>query len=326
MSSARTDPAPSAAGLPAAARKAGGSRSAGMSFAARRRLFLVALGLPAVLYVLLVAVWPIAVGLYYSLFEYNLIRPHRSEFVGLGNYVRFFTDPTASSSVINTFVFTIASVAAEFVLGLGLALLLWRDDAFNRWALALVLIPLSITPLVFGLVANALLGADFGLIGYYLAHWGISDPRGMFADPFQAMLALILIDVWQWTPLMALILLAGLKALPPDILEAAEVDGATGRQRFAIIVFPLLLPSVFLALVLRTMDAFRVFDSVFVTTRGGPGNSTNVLMYYSVKEGLEFFNIGFASAIATVTLACIGVFAAAFILLIRSADRRAYGA
>ena len=302
---------------------AGETAGGGITFRQRRRLFMLALGLPAVVYVILVAVWPIAQGLWYSLYDYNLLKPRLTEFIGLDNYARFLSDPDAFRSIVNTFVFTIASVGIEFVLGFVVALLLWRDDLFNRMVLPFILLPLAITPLVFGLVASALLGAEFGLVGYYLAEWGISDPRGVFADPFQAMLALILIDVWQWTPLMALILLAGLKALPADILEAAEVDGATRWQRFVIIVVPLLLPAIFLALVLRTMDAFRVFDSVFVTTRGGPGESTNVLMYFAVKEGLEFFNIGFASAIAMVTLACIGVFAAIFILLIRSADRRA---
>lgn len=294
----------------------------GLSYRQRRRLFMLCLGLPAVAYVVLVAVWPIAEGFWYSLFDYNLLRPRRTEFVGLDNYARFLDEPAAFRSIVNTFVFTVAAVGLEFVLGFAIALLLWRDDLFNRLVLPFILLPLSITPIVFGLVASALLGAEFGLVGYWLAEWGISDPRGMFADPFQAMLALVLIDVWQWTPLMALILLAGLKALPTDLVEAAEVDGASGVQRFVLIVVPLLLPAIFLALVLRTMDAFRVFDSVFVTTRGGPGESTNVLMYYAVKEGLEFFNIGFASAIAMVTLACIGVFAALFILLIRSADRR----
>jgi multiple sugar transport system permease protein len=293
-----------------------------LAYKERRALFLLALGAPAFVYVLAIAVWPIAQGLWFSLFDYNLIRPHRTEFVGLENYARFLEDPTAFRAIVNTFVFTIASVAIEFVLGFVIALLLWRDDAFNRIVLALILLPLSITPLVFGLVASALLGPEFGLLGHILAEWGITDPRGMFADPFQAMLALVLIDVFQWTPLMALILLAGLKALPTDILEASEVDGATSLQRFSIIVFPLMLPAIFLALVLRTMDAFRVFDSVFVTTRGGPGDATNVLMYFSVKEGLEFFNIGFASAIANVTLLCIAVFAAIFIALIRSADTR----
>jgi len=297
-------------------------QSRSLAFKQRRALFLFALGTPALLYVLAIAVWPIAQGLWYSLYDYNLIRPHRAEFVGIENYTRFLEDPAAFRAVVNTFVFTFASVAIEFVLGFVIALLLWRDDVFNRIVLSLILLPLAITPLVFGLVANALLGPEFGLVGHYLAAWEISDPRGMFADPFQAMLALVLIDVFQWTPLMALILLAGLKALPTDILEAAEVDGATGLQRFVIIVVPLMLPAIFLALVLRTMDAFRVFDSVFVTTRGGPGDATNVLMYFSVKEGLEFFNIGFASAIANVTLVCIAVFAAVFIALIRSADTK----
>ena len=122
---------------------------------------------------------------------------------------------------------------------------------------------------------------------------------------------------------MALILLAGLKSLPTDILEAAEADGATAGQRFRIIILPMLLPAVFLALVLRTMDAFRVFDIVFATTNGGPADATDVLMIYGVKQGLQFFNIGFASAIANVMIVCIAVFAVAFILLVRRADRRA---
>lgn len=124
---------------------------------------------------------------------------------------------------------------------------------------------------------------------------------------------------------MALILLAGLKALPGDILEASEVDGATALQRLRIIVIPLMLPSILLALTLRTIDAFRIFDSVYVTTGGGPGNATNTLMLHAVKQGLEFFNIGRASAISNLTLICIAVIAAGFILLIRKADRKANG-
>jgi multiple sugar transport system permease protein len=296
----------------------------GLSFAARRQLFMVLLGLPALVYVVVVAVWPIAQGLWFSLFDYNLIRPHRTAFVGLENYVRLLDDPTALRAIVNTFVFTIASVAIELVLGLAIALLLWRDDRFNRLALALILVPLSITPLAVGLVFNALLQADFGIIGYHLAQSGLSDPRGLFATAAGAMAALVLIDVWQWTPLMALILLAGLKSLPPDILEAAEVDGASARQRLFSIILPLMLPAIFLALILRTMDAFRLFDSVFVTTKGGPGDSTYVLMFYAVKEGLEFFNIGYASAISTVMLACMGLFAVLFVVIVRRGDDKAW--
>jgi len=133
----------------------------------------------------------------------------------------------------------------------------------------------------------------------------------------------VVVDAWQWTPLMALILLAGLKSLPTDILEAAEADGATPFQRFRIIVLPMLLPAVFLALVLRTMDAFRVFDIIYSTTNGGPADATDVLMIYAVKQGLEFFNIGFASAIANLMMVCIAIFSVGFIVLVRRADKQA---
>ena len=130
------------------------------------------------------------------------------------------------------------------------------------------------TPLVVGLVFKALLSPEYGMLGYPLAASGLSSPRGLLADPHSALLTLIAIDAWEWTPLMALILLAGLKSLRTDILEAAAVDGANGAQRLKQIILPLLLPAAFLALILRMMDAFRVFDVVFVTTSGGPADAT----------------------------------------------------
>ena len=154
--------------------------------------------------------------------------------------------------------------------------------------------------------------------------WGLSPTRGFFGDTGTALGTLVVVDAWQWTPFMALILLAGLKSLPVDILEAAEADGATRRA-----ALPhhhhcrMMLPAVFLALVLRTMDAFRVFDIVFATTNGGPADATDVLMIYGVKQGLQFFNIGFASAIANLMIGCIAVLSVLFIMLVRRADRRA---
>ncbi len=294
-----------------------------LPFKTRRRLFLFLLGAPAVIYVLLVAVWPLAQGVYYSFFDYSLLHPAARHFVGLDNYAALWTDPGARRSVIVTVEFTVAAVGLEFLLGLGLALLLWRDGRFERVCLALLLIPVTVTPVAVGLVFRALLAPEFGLVGYYAADAGLSIARGFLGDPNTALIAVILIDAWEWTPLVALILLAGLKALPTDVIEAAEADGATAWQRFRIIMFPMLLPAVFLALVLRTMDAFRVFDIVFATTGGGPGDTTNVLMFYAVKQGLQFFNVGFASAIANSMVLFIALFAAAFILLVRRADRRA---
>lgn len=299
--------------------------SQGLPYARRRRLFLLALGVPAVAYVLAVGVVPLLQGAWYSLFDYNLLHPARRHFVGLANYVDLLGDASVRAALGNTLIFTIAAVALEFAAGLGIALLLWRDNRFNRICLALLLIPVTVTPIVVGLVFKALFGADYGFIGYPLAQWGLSSPRGLFGDPGRALGALVAVDVWEWTPLVALILLAGLKALPGDILEAARADGATAWQRFRMVILPLMLPAIFLALILRIMDAFRIFDIIYVTTGGGPADATMSLMVLAVKQGLEFFNIGVASAIANLMLLCIAVLAGLFALFIRRADVAANG-
>jgi len=297
-------------------------RSPLLPYSRKRQLFLIALAAPALIYVLAVAVGPMIQGFLYSFDSYSLIRPGSRHFVGLDNYFDLWRDPTARSAVVNTFLFTFGAVAIEFVLGLGIALLLWRDDWFNRIALGLLLIPTTVTPLVVGLVFKALLNPEYGMLGYPLAETGVSGPRGLLAEPERALATLIAIDAWEWTPLMALILLAGLKTLPTDILDAAKVDGATAPQRLWFIIAPLLLPAAFLALILRMMDAFRVFDIIFVTTGGGPADATNTLMIYGVKQGLEFFNIGAASAVSTLIVACILVMAAAFIGFLKPAEHR----
>lgn len=295
------------------------------TFGQRRRLFLLALGLPALVYVILVALVPLAEGIWLSLFDYNLVRPNRREFVGLDNYVDMVSDGATMTALYNTVVFTVIAVTVEFLLGLALALLLWRDSLFNRIALALMLVPVALTPLVVGLVFRALLAADFGVVGYYARTWGLSGEHGFFGYPNSAMGALIAIDVWQWTPLVTLILLAGLKSLPQEALEAAEVAGAGAWAKLRMVILPMLLPAIFLALVLRTMDAFRLFDTVFVTTKGGPDDATNVLMFHAVKQGLEFFEVGDGAATANLMLVCIGAIAAIFVLVIRRADKRMSG-
>lgn len=298
---------------------------AGLSFTARRRLFLILMAAPALVYVLAVGVGPLLQGAWYSLFDYNLLHPARRHFVGFANYRDLMGDAAMRKALLNTTLFTAAAVTLEFVLGLGLALLLWPDSRFNRVCLALLLVPVTVTPVVVGLIFKALLGPDYGPVGYYLAAWGWSDPRGLLGDTRTALAALVGIDVWEWTPLVALILLAGLKSLPADVLEAARADGATAVQRFGRVILPLMLPAIVLALVLRIMDAFRIFDSIYVTTAGGPADATQTLMVLAVKQGLEFFNIGQASAIANVMLGCIALLAGGFALLINRADAVVHG-
>ena len=299
--------------------------AAGLPFETRRKLFLAALGTPALVYVLAVGVGPVLQGIWYSAFNYSLIHPARRHFVGLDNYSALLGDAVFRSAFVNTVVFTVAAVTIEFLAGLGIALLLWRDGRFNQVCLALLLVPVTITPIAVGLIFKGMLEPDTGLVGYWLVHWGIGDPRGLLGAGHSALATLVLMDVWEWTPMMALILLAGLKALPPDILEAAVADGATALQRFWLVILPLLLPAVFIGLVLRIMDAFRLFDTVFVTTGGGPGGATDTLMMIAVKRGLQFFDIGSASAVGNVMILCLAVMASFFVLVFRRADRLAHG-
>ncbi|HEY1863088.1 MAG TPA: sugar ABC transporter permease, partial [Roseiarcus sp.] len=160
-----------------------GVRSPLLTYARKRQMFLAALAAPALIYVLAVAVGPMVQGFLYSFDSYSLIRPASRHFVGLDNYLALWRDPTARRALTNTFAFTLGAVAIEFVLGLGIALLLWRDDWFNRVALGLLLVPATVTPLVVGLVFKALLNPEYGMLGYPLAELGLSGPRGLLADP-----------------------------------------------------------------------------------------------------------------------------------------------
>lgn len=288
---------------------------------ARRRLFLILLTLPACLYVAVFAVYPAVRGLGYAFFRYNLLKPNRNAFVGFANFEKLWTDPSSHAAIVNTLTFMASAVTAEFVVGFALALLLWRDRGFNRIVLALLLVPVTVTPLATGLMFRGLLTPDYGPIGYFARTLGISAERGFLGTPETALATIVVMDVWQWTPLVALILLAGLKAIPATVLEAAAVDGATALQRFVTIVVPMMVPTMLLALLLRLIDASMVFDTIYVTTNGGPNDATNVLMIRAVKEGLEFFNIGTAAAISAFMLALVGVLATAFFLLIDRYER-----
>jgi multiple sugar transport system permease protein len=311
--------------VPASLRASVGQRrwSPALLGAARRRsAFHAALLVPVTAFVAVVCLYPLGSALHLSLFSYDLTEVAPKRYVGLENYRELFASTLGRAAIRHTLVFTVAAVAIEFALGFGLALLLWADGRFNRVATALALIPVAFTPLVAALTFRSLYNADFGPIGYYLGELGVGGGRSLTSQPGTAMAALILVDVWQWAPLVMLILLAGLKSLPRDVFEAAAVDGAGPWRRLRHIGLPLMLPTIFLAVIVRTMDAFKVFDSVFAITGGGPNDATTVLNFYAFREGLKFFNVGFAAAISNVLLVLIAMFAALYIITLRRADVR----
>ncbi len=273
---------------------------------------------PVLAFVLTIALAPLLFSFFISLTDYRLTDPTQAKpFVGLGNYLKAFQDKAVLETLVNTVVFTIGAVTSQVLLGLGLALLMSGETPFMRTLRSLAIMPLALPPLVVGLVWKALYNPQFGPVAYYLKQVGLSVDRGFLGEFTTAMPAVLLIDLWQWTPLLMIIFLAGLKSLPTEMLEAAYVDGASRTQAFFYITLPMLLPVIFIGVLLRTMNAFKVFDIIFATTGGGPGNATSVLNFHIYKVGLTFFDMGYAAALANILLFMIGVCCAFYILLLQ---------
>lgn len=272
---------------------------------------------PLLLFVILVAIYPLFFSFRISLFEYRLTDPNQTQtFVGVQNYIRAFSDQVVKSSLITTLVYVAGTVSIELVLGLGLALLLGAETQIARVIRSFLLMPMALPPLVVGLVWKALYNADFGVIPYYLKLAGFNVGRGPLAELNLAMPAVILVDVWQWTPLLMVIFLAGLKSLPTEPYEAAIVDGASRWQSFFYITLPLLKPTFLIALLLRTMQSFKVFDTIYATTGGGPGSQTTVLNFHIYTVGMTFFQMGYAAALANILLVVVAILSILYIMVL----------
>lgn len=259
------------------------------------------------------AFYPLAYSLYISFFKYSLTDPAQTQtFLGLANYLKAFADPVFRVAARNSVLFVALAVGIQTVLGLAVAVLLNRDRPGIPMVRTLLLAPLTLTPIVVALVWRALYNADFGVISYYLKALGVHVGRGPIGEPSTALAALVIVDVWQWTPLVALMLLAGLRSQSADLFEAAQIDGASPWQQFWHVALPLLRPILTVALLIRTMDVFKLFDSVFIITGGGPGYATEVMNHYIFKTGLTFFDMGYAGAMSTLLLVLIGLFTAAY--------------
>ncbi len=210
-------------------------------------------------------------------------------------------DPFFWNALKNTAIYTCSAVSVEFVIGLSLAMFLTTKITGRNVFRSLILAPMMLPPIVVALIFKIIYIPDFGIINWFLALFGI---KGIIweASADTALISLILVDVWEWTPFMFLILLAGLQAIPLDPYEAAEVDGATRFQIFRDITFPMLRPAVLIALLLRIMDTLRIFDQIFIMTGGGPANATETMSIYIYRHGFRFTNIGYATAMSFIML------------------------
>jgi multiple sugar transport system permease protein len=248
---------------------------------------------PAVLIALAVLLYPLWDGVRASLFYYRYGKPVRA--VGFDNYLRLWTDDQFVNSLWVTVRFVALSVAVETVLGLALALFCVREFRGIRFLRTMLIVPMVITPVVVAIVFRLIYASDAGMITVLSEAVG-GQPIEILGQPLRAFLALVALDVWEWTPLMFLILLAGLQSLPVEPLEAARVDGAGPWRTFVDHTLPMLRPVLAVAIVLRTIDAFGTFDQVFVLTRGGPGEATRLLSIFGYDTAFKFQETGYAAA------------------------------
>jgi multiple sugar transport system permease protein len=261
--------------------------------------------LPGLVFLFAIDLVPLVYSAWVSFYDWWLLRPRNVRFIGFGNYVRLATDPEFGRAVVVTTLFTIGAVAAEFLAGLGLALLFAQPLRFLRPLRVLLLLPLFIVPVVGATMWRVIFHPELGVLNYYLDLAGFGRPPWL-SDPTLALVSITLVDAWRTIPFMFLVLYAGLEMLPAELYEAAAVDGASRWQAFRHVTVPLLTYIMLVAVLIRGMDAFREFDIIFVLTGGGPGTATQTLQMLNYRVfGLG--HMGLANSFGMVTLALVAL-------------------
>jgi multiple sugar transport system permease protein len=252
--------------------------------------------LPAIVFIGLMMVFPILYTLYLSFTNWNLTSGMEPSFVGLNSYLRVFSEPRFLHALGRTFTFTVFAVAIEVVLGVAIALILNRAFIGKSVAKLLLLLPLVATPVAVGIVFNLFYDPTIGLLNFALHALGL--PQGRWVSSENSVIAsLVLVDVWQWTPMITLIVLAGLAGLSEEPVEAARVDGASDWQILRFVTIPMVMPVILTAMILRLIDALKTFDIIFAMTGGGPGYASETLNIMGFKYSFEYFRMGQSSVI-----------------------------
>ncbi len=271
---------------------------------------------PAVFTVLLIALFPLVYSLSISFQQVRLVPPTPPRFVGLDNYVTLFSRPRFWQVLWNTGVIAVVSVSIQYVLGFALALALHARVPGERLFRVSFLLPMLMAPVAVALIWRMLFHSTLGPINQFFSLFGLAN-LPFTTDPTWAKASLIIVEVWQWTPFVILLMLAGLQSLPEDIYEAARLEDASSWKQFWTITFPLLLPVSAAVVFIRLIEAMKIIDTVFVLTGGGPGVSTETLTLYAYQEGLKKFNLGYTSALSFAFLLIVLVFGALYLALLR---------
>jgi ABC-type sugar transport system permease subunit len=287
-------------------------------YAARQRLLAWTLVVPAFIVVFALIFMPIVRAFWMSVHTIDLKRPALGQpFVGLANYIDIFQDSFFWASVVRTVYFMVASIAIEMVIGVAVALLLNQEFKGRGILRAIILIPWALPITIDAIMWKWILNPNYGALNSFLWQLGLIDSyRAWLSDPFGALNMVIVADMWKVTPLVVLLTLAALQTIPKHLYEAAVVDGSSRWYSFWHITLPLLRPTLAIILVIRTMDAFKVFDIIYIMTSGGPSDGTKVIAYYTYLEAFSYLRFGRGAALAYLMTFFIAVMAFIYIRLV----------
>jgi multiple sugar transport system permease protein len=281
--------------------------------------------MPTVILILVLSIFPLIFSLVLAFMSWDLSRLEGGvRFIGLQNFKTLIYDSRYWSTARVTLFFVVGSVGLQYILGLGLALLLNQEIRFRRFFRVAFLVPMMLTPAAVGYVGRMLFNESMGPINDIIHHLG-GPVIPWLSNPRLALPSLILLDTWEWVPFMTIVLLAGLQSLPPEVFECARVDGAGDWKTFWHITLPMLAPVSITVVLIRALEAFKLFDIVMVMTGGGPGTATETVTMYAYIVGMKNGNLGYASAIAYSLLIMVILFSTIFINSLRGRAAAAQG-
>jgi multiple sugar transport system permease protein len=263
-----------------------------------------AMVLPAIVILAAITIFPFFYTIWLSFMSYPMIQLSKVKFIGFENWIRMFHDPNIRIYWWITIKFGVAALFFELVLGILVALFLSKLKIFQDFLTTVIIAPLFFAPVLVGLIGRFIYHDSYGIYTYFFHSLGLFKDISLFGSWSTALPVLISLDVWEWTPLVILIFLAGIKSLPPQPFEAAALDGAKEWQKFWYLTLPMLKPVIFVAIIIRTMDILRGFTTFLVTTRGGPANATKIMSIGIYDMALQSYRMGYA---ATMTLSMLFV-------------------
>lgn len=280
---------------------------------------------PALLFVFALMVFPILYTFWTSLTGWDLGTGHPPTFIGPGNYEKLLGDERFRGAIGRTLYFTVIAVSVEVVLGVAIAFILNREFRGRRFVTSILLLPMMATPVAIAMVWLLMYEPSAGIFNFVLRSLDLPTPLWI-AGADSVIPALALVDIWEWTPMVVLITLAGLASLPSDPFEAAAIDGASTFQTIRLITLPLLVPTIVVATLLRLIDALKTFDIIYTMTGGGPGFSSETLNVFSYQQAFQYFSFGYASSVLVVFFAIVLSISLVFTYLRRETPSRLAGA